>query len=73
MMMVKDSEWFKRIDEVKKKFPKPEGASRVSTKGLIHYYAISKIETNSLANASVGGDFGNTNTGISVTINEKGK
>jgi len=36
--------------------------------------AISKIVTNSLANTGVtAGDFGNTNTAISVTINEKGQ
>ena len=36
--------------------------------------AISKIETNSLANTAViAGEYGNTNTAISMTINEKGQ
>ena len=36
--------------------------------------AISKIETNSLANTAVTpGEYGNTNTAVSMTINEKGQ
>ena len=36
--------------------------------------ALSKIETNSLANTAViAGEYGNTNTAISMTINEKGQ
>jgi hypothetical protein len=36
--------------------------------------AISKIETNSLANTAViPGEYGNTNTAVSMTINEKGQ